>query len=179
MSWIFGIAPMLAGALYGLLIQVCVVFGIHWGFVAICLNNFATLGYDPVTICGMACCFAFGGVVLAIFIRTKNEQLKGVCMPAFFSAMFGITEPAIYGVTLQRKKAFALACVSGGIGGAILGAAGVKQYVMAANGIFGWIQVIPPTGFDMTVWASIIACIVSFVFSLIMTFVLWEKLDIE
>ena len=48
------------------------------------------------------------------------KKLKGVCGPAIISAMFGITEPAIYGVTLQFKRPFILACLASGIGGAII-----------------------------------------------------------
>lgn len=163
-SWIFGLNSLIGGLIYGVAIQFCVIFGIHWGFIAICINNFATLGYDPVTITGMCSAFAQIGVVLVIMLKTKNKKLKNVCAPAVISGLFGITEPAIYGVTLQNKMAFILASVASGVGGAICGAAGVKQYTMGANGIFGWIQVInPATGFDSTVVAAIVGCIVSFV----------------
>ena len=83
--------------------------------------------------------------------------------------MFGITEPAIYGVTLQFKRPFILACLASGIGGAIIGFGGVKQYSAGTNGIFGWLQVInPQTGFDSTVVAAIIACIASFVSAVVL-----------
>ena len=133
-------------------LQLCVMFGVHWGFVAISVNNLATLGYDPITIAGLASAFGQAGVVLMIMLRTKNKKLKSVCGPAIISAMVGITEPSIYGVTLQFKKPFMLACLASGIGGAIIGFGGVKQYVYGTNGIFGWLQVInPQTGFDSSV----------------------------
>ena len=118
-------------------LQLCVMFGVHWGFVAISVNNLATLGYDPITIAGLASAFGQAGVVLMIMLRTKNKKLKSVCGPAIISAMVGITEPSIYGVTLQFKKPFMLACLASGIGGAIIGFGGVKQYVYGTNGIFG------------------------------------------
>lgn len=123
-------------------LQLCVMFGVHWGFVAISVNNLATLGYDPITIAGLASAFGQAGVVLMIMLRTKNKKLKSVCGPAIISAMVGITEPSIYGVTLQFKKPFMLACLASGIGGAIIGFGGVKQYVYGTNGIFGWLQVL-------------------------------------
>lgn len=83
--------------------------------------------------------------------------------------MVGITESSIYGVTLQFKKPFMLACLASGIGGAIIGFGGVKQYVYGTNGIFGWLQVInPQTGFDSSVLAAIIACAVSFIAAIIL-----------
>ena len=150
-------------------LQLCVMFGVHWGFVAISVNNRATLGYDPITIAGLASAFGQAGVVLMIMLRTKNKKLKSVCGPAIISAMVGITEPSIYGVTLQFKKPFMLACLASGIGGAIIGFGGVKQYVYGTNGIFGWLQVInPQTGFDSSVLAAIIACAVSFIAAIIL-----------
>ena len=166
---LFNLNATISGFLYGALIQVCVMFGVHWGFVAISVNNLATLGYDPITIAGLASAFGQAGVVLMIMLRTKNKKLKSVCGPAIISAMVGITEPSIYGVTLQFKKPFMLACLASGIGGAIIGFGGVKQYVYGTNGIFGWLQVInPQTGFDSSVLAAIIACAVSFIAAIIL-----------
>ena len=145
------------------------MFGVHWGFVAISVNNLATMGFDPITIAGLSSAFAQAGVVLMIMLKTRNKKLKSVCGPAILSAMVGITEPAIYGVTLQFKKPFILACLASGIGGAIIGFGGVKQYFYGTNGIFGWLQVInPETGFDSSVVAAIIACIVSFAAAIIL-----------
>lgn len=56
------------------------------GFVAISVNNLATLGYDPITIAGLASAFGQAGVVLMIMLRTKNKKLKSVCGPAIISA---------------------------------------------------------------------------------------------
>lgn len=163
-SFIFGLNSLIGGFIYGAIIQFCVIFGVHWGFVAICINNFATLGYDPVTITGLCSAFAQVGVAVVIMLRTRNKKLKGVCAPAIISGLFGITEPVVYGVTVQNKMAFVLASAASAVGGAIIGGAGVKQYTMGANGLFGWIQVInPEIGFDATVLAAIIACAVSFV----------------
>lgn len=166
---LFNFNATLSGFLYGLLIQACVIFGIHWGFVAISVNNLATLKYDPITIAGLASAFGQAGVVLVIMLKTRAKKMKSICAAAIISAMFGITEPCIYGVTLQLKKPFILASIASGIGGAIIGFAGVKQYFYGTNGVFGWLQVInPQTGFDRTVIATIIACIVSFVSAIIL-----------
>lgn len=168
-SALFELNATITGFLYGALIQVCVMFGVHWGFVAISMNNLATLGYDPITIAGLASAFGQAGVVLVIMLKTRSKKVKGTCGPALISAMFGITEPAVYGVTLQYKKPFILACIASGFGGAIIGGAGVKQYIYGINGVFGWFQTInPAVGFDSTTLASIIACVVSFVAAIIL-----------
>ena len=166
---LFDFSKVLSGFLYGALIQVCVMFGIHWGFVAISVNNLATLGFDPITIAGLASAFGQAGIVLMIMLKTRNKKLKSVCGPAILSAMVGITEPSIYGVTLQFKKPFILGCIASGIGGAIIGLGNVKQYFYGTNGVFGWLQVInPETGFDASVVYAIVACVVSFVAAIIL-----------
>ena len=169
MSALFNLNATIAGFLYGALIQVCVMFGVHWGFVAISINNLATLGFDPITIAGLASAFGQAGVVLVILLKTRNKKLKSICGPALISSMFGITEPCVYGVTLQYKKSFLLACIASGFGGAIIGAAGVKQYIYGVNGVFGWLQTInPAVGFDSTTVAAIMACVVSFVAAIVL-----------
>lgn len=176
MSWVFSVSSFVGGFLYGLLIQFCVVFGVHWGFVAISINNIASLGFDPVTIAGLASAFGQIGVVTVIMLSVRNKKTKSVCASAIISGLFGITEPAIYGVTLQNKTAFILASLASGVGGAIIGFFGVKQYTYGANGIFGWIQVInPEVGFDSTVVAAIVACIVSYVLGVILMATIGKK----
>ncbi|AXY24998.1 PTS sugar transporter [Suicoccus acidiformans] len=168
MAKVFEVSGTLGGFLYGLLIQFAVIFGVHWGFVALSINNIATLGFDPVTITGLTSAFGQAGVVLVIMLKTKDKKLKQVAQGGFFSALFGVTEPAIYGVTLQNRRAFWLASVASAVGGAIMGFFGAKQYVYGTNGIFGWLQVInPETGFDASVWATIAACAISFVLAIV------------
>lgn len=173
---LYKLSPLVYGFIYGAFIQVFVMLGLHWGFIAICLNNVATLGFDPITIAGLASPLAQGAVVLMIWILTKNKALKGRCGASFFPTLVGCSEPAIYGVNLQYKKAFAVACAASGLGGAIIGAAGVKQYLFGTGGVLGFLQVINPSGgFDSTVTASIVACLVSFISACIMVKVIGLK----
>ena len=69
--------------------------------------------------------FAQIGVVLAIYLKTKDKKLKDIALPAFFSGIFGVTEPAIYGVTLPRIKMFVISCIGGAVGAAIAAIGGV------------------------------------------------------
>ena len=70
--------------------------------------------------------FAQTGVVLAILLKTKDSRLKGLSIPAFISGIFGVTEPAIYGITLPRKKPFIISCIGGAMAGGIMGFFGSK-----------------------------------------------------
>lgn len=166
---IYDLNPVLLGFLYGALIQVCVMFGLHWGFVTIAINNIATMGFDPVTITGLTAGFAQAGAVIMVMKMQKDDKYKKVGIPAVISSLLGITEPAIYGITLPMKKPFILASIASGVGGAIMGAVGAKQFSFGANGIFGFLNVInPEMGWDFSVTGTIIACLVSFAVSIVL-----------
>lgn len=108
-----------AGIFLGGLWQVFVIFGLHWGLVPVAINNLTSLGLDPILSLVFAASFAQIGAVLAVFLRIKNQKIKTLSIPAFISGIFGVTEPAIYGVTLPLKKPFIMSCIDGAVGGAI------------------------------------------------------------
>lgn len=173
---IYSFSPILAGVVLGALWQVFVIFGVHWGFVAVAMSNLAAVGYDPVVILTGAASFAQTGVVLAILLQTKNEKLKGISLPAFISGIFGVTEPAIYGVTLPRKKPFVLSCIAAGIGGGMIGFFGTKAYMVGGLGIFGIPGTIgPKTGMNMSVYGYILAIAVGFILGFVLQLLFGKK----
>lgn len=175
-SAVYNFSPVLAGILLGGFWQVFVIFGVHWGFVAVMMSNIAALGYDPILGLSLGASFAQIGVVLAILLQTKDQKLKGIALPAFLSGIFGVTEPAIYGVTLPRKKPFVLSCIAAGIGGSLIGFFGTKMYMMGGMGVFVIPAAIgPKTGVDMSVYGLMIAMAVSFVLGFILQMVLGKK----
>lgn len=175
-SAVYNFSPVLAGILLGGFWQVFVIFGVHWGFVAVMMSNIAALGYDPILGLSLGASFAQIGVVLAILLQTKDQKLKGIALPAFLSEIFGVTEPAIYGVTLPRKKPFVLSCIAAGIGGGLIGFFGTKMYMMGGMGVFVISAAIgPKTGVDMSVYGLMIAMAVSFVLGFILQMVLGKK----
>ena len=175
-SAVYNFSPVLAGILLGGFWQVFVIFGVHWGFVAVMMSNIAALGYDPILGLSLGASFAQIGVVLAILLQTKDQKLKGIALPAFLSGIFGVTEPAIYGVTLPRKKPFVLSCIAAGIGGGLIGFFGTKMYMMGGMGVFVIPAAIgPKTGVDMSVYGLMIARAVSFVLGFILQMVLGKK----
>ncbi len=120
-----GFNPIVAGFILGLIWPAAVMFGLHWGFVPIVINNITQYGRDTLfTITGPNN-FAQAGATLGVFLKTKNKKVKDVAGPAAISAVLaGITEPAIYGVTLKYKKPFFIAAFFSGIAGAITAAVG-------------------------------------------------------
>ncbi|WP_436340901.1 beta-glucoside-specific PTS transporter subunit IIABC [Lactobacillus johnsonii] len=175
-SAIYGFSPVLAGVLLGGFWQVFVIFGVHWGFVAVMMSNVAAMGYDQILGLSLGASFAQIGVVLAILLQTKDQKLKGIALPAFISGIFGVTEPAIYGVTLPRKKPFILSCIAAGVGGGLIGFFGTRMYMMGGMGIFSIPAAIgPKSGVDMSVYGLMIAMAVSFVLGFVLQIALGKK----
>ncbi|GER71857.1 PTS beta-glucoside transporter subunit EIIBCA [Weizmannia acidilactici] len=169
--WLYHLSPAVAGILIGGLWQVFVMFGLHWGLVPIAMNNLATLKYDPILATSVMVCFSQIGAVLAVMLRTKNKGLKALTIPAFISGIFGVTEPAIYGVTLPLKKPFIMSCIGGAVGGGIIGALGGKLWMFGGMGVFVIPAFIKPgSGLDLAFWSSIIALVASFIIGFILTF---------
>lgn len=133
--FIYGLSPLLTGALIAALWQVLVIFGVHWGLVPIFLNNIATLGYDTLKPAIWPAVMGQAGAAFGVFLKIRSAQAKGLAGTAALSAIFGITEPAIYGVNLPRKRPFIIGIAAAAVGGAITGAFGVKVYGYALSGI--------------------------------------------
>lgn len=167
---IYNFSPIFAGILMGALWQVFVMFGLHWGFVAVMLTNLASKGYDPIVILSFAASFAQTGVVLAMTLQTKNEKTRSIGIPAVISGIFGVTEPAIYGLSLPRKRPFILSCIAASVGGGLLGFFGTKTYIYGGLGIFAFPSYInTKTGvIDMAFYGSIIAAVVAIILGFIL-----------
>ena len=136
--------PVIGGILSGILVaslwQVLVIFGLHWAIIPIGIANMATFGYDVVMSPYFAASFAQSMVVLAIYIKTRDKNMKRMALPALISGLFGVTEPCIYGITLPKKKPFVISCIASAVGGAIIGWAGVMRYQSGALGFFGFMS---------------------------------------
>ena len=174
---VYNFSPVIAGLFIGGFWQVFVMFGLHWGLVPLAMNNLAVLGYDPLLATSVAVCFAQTGVVMAILAKTKNQKLKSLCIPATISGLFGVTEPAIYGITLPRKKPFTLSCIAGAVTGGIVGFFGCKGYTMGGMGVFALPSYINPEGMDKGFYGMALAMIVGLVLGFI--FMFFTKLNSE
>ncbi len=165
---IYNFSPIVAGLFIGGFWQVFVIFGLHWGLVPIAINNLTTLGYDTILALSIAASFAQTGVVIAIFMKTKNIKLRSLAMPAIISGFFGVTEPAIYGITLPRKKPFIVSCIAASIGGGVIGFFGSKGYMIGGMGIFALPSYIGPDGMNKGFYGMAIAMVVGLVLGFIL-----------
>ncbi|MBU7595338.1 beta-glucoside-specific PTS transporter subunit IIABC [Metabacillus halosaccharovorans] len=169
--FIYNLSPIIAGVFVGGLWQVMVIFGLHWGLVPIAINNISTMGADPILATTLAASFAQIGAVLAVYVKTKQQKLKTLSIPAFISGIFGVTEPAIYGITLPLKKPFIISCIAAGIGGGIIGAVGTNLYMIGGLGIFVIPAMISPTeGVTFALWGALISFVIAFALGFVLTY---------
>ncbi len=137
-------SPILAGFLMAGLWQVLVLFGIHSVVVLTMIVGLMMGQPQPLMAAMSVCSFVQTGAVIAIWLKTKNQKLKDVALPAWISGIFGVTEPAIYGVTLANGYQFWLTCAISAVMGAVSRILGTNMYNMAGMGIFGLPGMINP-----------------------------------
>lgn len=171
----YAFSPLVAGLLLGAVWQVLVIFGLHWGVIPIVFMNLSALGYDFILSMVFAASFAQTAVVMAIAAKTKDKNLRSLSIPSIISGIFGVTEPAIYGITLPRKTPFYISCLAASVGGGIIGATGVKTYMLGGLGVFGIPSMINSATNDISsmIWA-IIATGISMILGFILTFVTFK-----
>lgn len=174
-----GFSPLLAGGIVGFTWQILVIFGIHWGFIPVYINNVMTLGYDNVMMPFFACTFATSAVVLAIFLKTKDKKLKEMALPNFISGIFGVTEPAIYGILLPLKKPFIISCVAGGIGGAFYGHFNFRKFILGGMGIFELPNMMNPDGTMGNMIVAFVGIAISMVIGFLLTMLLYKDKEAD
>lgn len=173
------LSPMIAGGIVGLTWQILVIFGLHWGFIPVYINNIVTYGYDNVMMPFFACTFATSAVVAAIFFKTKDKSLKEMCIPNFISGIFGVTEPAIYGILLPLKKPFIISCIAGGIGGAFYGAFNFRKFSMGGMGIFEFPAMMNPDGSMGNITVAFAGVIITMIIAFVMMFLTFKDKEVD
>ena len=129
------------------------------GPVATWLSHLLANGYQAVY------------VVAPIFLATRDARQKVLAGSAFSAGLFGITEPAIYGLTLPLRRPFIFGCVAGAIGGAITAFSHSYTFSFGLANIFTLAQMIPPSGVDASFWGGLTGAIVAFILALVMTMI--------
>ena len=113
-----------------------VILGLHWGIIPIIISNLATTGIDYMLPTVQATAFAAAGTAFGIYLKTKDKKTKSTAFSSFVPAFLsGITEPVIYGLLFQFRRAFIYAIIMSAIAGGLNGAFGVAATQMA-GGIF-------------------------------------------
>lgn len=134
--WLEAFGPWVVPTIVGLVSPFLVMTGTHYGLVSIGINNRMTIGYDTIAQPGMfASNVAQGGAALAVALKTKDVNKRAQASTAGITAIFGITEPALYGVTLQNRAALIGTMLAGGIGGFFMGIMGARNFSGGSPGL--------------------------------------------
>ena len=144
-NWTYSTLGVVGGLLFGLVYSPIVVTGLHQSFPAIeipLLPVNGGVGDFIFPVASMAN-VAQGAAALAIFFKTKDAKLKGLAGAGGASAVFGITEPAIFGVNLRLRWPFYCAMVASAIGSAGVALLNVRGQALGAAGFVGFVSIIP------------------------------------
>lgn len=163
-SWLI---PFLMGALQPFL----VVTGTAWAMTPIATMQLSNLGAESVNGPGMlASNIAQGGATLAVAMKTKNKSLKQLAASSGFTAVLGITEPSLYGVTLKLKKPLIAAMIGGGIAGIYAGAVGLVRYAFVSPGLAALPAFIGEN--PMNIVHAIVTCLIAFGVTFVLTWII-------
>ncbi|MDR2869814.1 MAG: PTS transporter subunit EIIC, partial [Deferribacteraceae bacterium] len=169
---LYNTSSILAGAIIGGFWQVLVIFGLHWAFVPLMLVNISTQGRDYLAPAVFPAVLAQSGAAFAVAFKTRNKSLKSIAFSAGITAIFGITEPAVYGVTLRLKKPFYAACIAGAISGALIGAFGSVAYAFGLPSLLAMPLVLNPSGMDTAFIMFAASVVLSWVLAFALTLIL-------
>jgi beta-glucoside PTS system EIICBA component len=170
-NWVWALSPAIGGALMGAFWQVFVIFGVHWGFVPVIVQDLSKQGYSLLTGPLFAAVLAQGAAAAAVFFKTRNKDLKEVAGTAALSGILaGITEPAIYGVTLRLKRPFIYACIGGAIGGGIAAAGGSASKGFVLPGLITISSTVDVGNFAMQAIGTATAVVIAFALTYVVGF---------
>lgn len=162
------LVPLVVGTFTPLLVMT----GMHYGLIPIGINNIATAGFDTVVGPGMlGSNIAQGGASLAVAARAKNPEIKQLAASAGITAVCGITEPAMYGVSLRFKRPLIAAMIGGGVSGLFLGITGVGRYTSGSPGLLALPGYIGTEG-TRNITFAIIGAAIAFAVSFLVSFIL-------
>ena len=157
--WLFEKSRILSGIVLGGGMTFMVMFGLHWGFTPVTLDNLTRLGGDPIEGMALAAVFAQIGIAVGFFLRAKkHSKMRALAGPVALTGFFaGVTEPIVYGIILRYKRLLPIVAISGGLGGAVLGAFGVTMNAYVFHNIFSLPVYSPLVGYLIGITVSLLS----------------------
>lgn len=159
------------GALINGFYQFLVVFGLHWGFVPLFVNDFATVGQSQLFAIVSITMVGQGGAALAVAVKTTRANLKGLGFASAISAFCGVTEPALYGINLRFRRTFICANIASAVGGLLIGLFDINMWSIAGS-IIGLPSFIDPSqGITANFWYAVMITFITLALSFILTYI--------
>lgn len=175
-TWVYNTLGAVGGGLFGLVYAPITMTGLHHSFIAIetqLLAAKAVTGGSFIFTTASMNNVAQGAAVLAVLFLTKDQKQKSICSASGVSALLGITEPAMFGVTLKLKYPFYAAIIGSAVGSAYAAATKTLAQVLGAAGLPGFISMKPDHFLHFG-----IGLILSMVISAGLTVVFWKKYNL-
>ncbi|MGG4401110.1 beta-glucoside-specific PTS transporter subunit IIABC [Paenibacillus amylolyticus] len=163
---LFSTAGVLAGAILGFFKPIMVMFGMHYAIMPIQVQQVATLGATVLLPTALAANLAQAGAAFGVFVLTKSKTMKSAAASSGFTALFGITEPAIYGVTLKYKRPFFAGCLAGGLVGGFYSLVHTTANAISLPGVLA-IGTYSSDRYMYVVIGCVAAVVLGFVFTLL------------
>lgn len=172
MMAIYSKVGWLAVGLVAAILPLLISVGAHKAFIPYVVTSLGDLGYEILyNGASLAHNISEGGASLAVACKTKDPELRSAAISGGVSAIFGITEPAIYSITLQHKRVLFGVMTGSFISGSFIGLMAVKAFVAMGPGLAGMAMFVDPENTMNIVWAFAgfgIALAASFVATLIL-----------
>ena len=158
-------------------LPVMVMFGLHNGIVPLGVMQMATKGYDSIF--GPGCfvsnmCTATASLIVGL--RTHDKKTKQVALSGSITAYMGITEPALYGVTLPKKYPLVASMIGGACGGLYAGLTHTHRFATGSSGLPAVLLYIGDNTMQFMI-NIIIAMVIGVVVTAILTYVLSFKYE--
>lgn len=173
--YIFAKVGWIAVAILAAFLPFMVVTGMHKAMIPYVITSLGETGKEAIyNAASLAHNISEAGACFAVMLRTKDKTLRATAMSSGISALFGITEPALYGVTILHKRVLYGVMIGSFIGGASLGLMAVEAYVAVGPGLASLSMFISETLPNNLMYA-VIGLIISFIASFVSVFLLWKE----
>lgn len=165
-NYLYATVGVLAGTVLGFFKPIMVMFGMHYAIMPIQIQQIASVGSTMLLPASLAANLAQAGAAFGVFVLTKNNTMRSAAGSSGFTALFGITEPAIYGVNLRYKRPFFAGCAAAGLVGGFYSIVHASANAIALPGVLA-LGTYTADRYVYVVIGSIAAVVLGFVFTLL------------
>ena len=177
--WLYAHLGWVATGILAAVLPLMVVTGMHKAMIPYAVSSMSEMGAELLYLpASLAHNIAEAGACFAVSVRTKDQKLRSTAVSAGISALFGITEPALYGVTILHKRVLYGVMASSLVGGAVAGLFAIKAFALVGPGLASITMFVDEANPMNLVWA-LVTLGVSFAVSFVLVLFLFKDKTVE
>lgn len=177
--WLYAHLGWVATGILAAVLPLMVVTGMHKAMISYAVSSMSEMGAELLYLpASLAHNIAEAGACFAVSVRTKDQKLRSTAVSAGISALFGITEPALYGVTILHKRVLYGVMASSLVGGAVAGLFAIKAFALVGPGLASITMFVDEANPMNLVWA-LVTLGVSFAVSFVLVLFLFKDKTVE